>query len=972
MVDIKKLYFTKQFLMILLLAILLRSIWIITPLEVDESQYVYVANYLKDKFNAPILENLIDKSPIIYFIYMIPLFIINNSFLFYRLYGFLLYFISFFFIILLSYEFSNNKKEAYLSGLIFAFLMAIPLYHGFLNKVEIIYVLFFTISLFFLKKYLNNKKVGFLILSGVLYFFTWFSDPRTFYLSLFHIYYLYKSKEIKIIKIITKISFFLLLISTFVLNFLFKINLFKRGLEIIKLTIHWYNLIPYQHNVYPSYIPLFFAQLTFFIFIIVAAFYTYKKLTEDYKAIFMFCFLYLISLLILPSYGHYVLNIVPLLAILSAKIISLNFRKNKIFTFGLVIVLIVTLISSIPQYPNLNVDSIELEAGPFSSLKEQNDLVNFLNKNLMENESFYNYDWNYGIYWLTNKQDPYFTIPFYCNSNNINSVRILNISGNSMTSVEWYIDKHFKYVLLQNNYGDTCFNLLFENVTLKYIDTMGYTKIYEIIREKESAYNPPKIIPFWFWNGNLTETEITRQIDLIEDIGINEVIIHARSGLKQEYLSDEWFYFVGFTLNELKKRDMRAWIYDEFDWPSGRANGKVLTENPNLRAKNLKIKIIENNRINLTEIKTNKNMIYTILDISNNDINVINKDNCIIDYCIFSENSEKIAIFYKDFGSYVTEFSNEPYIDVLDSEATDLFIELTYEEYFKRFPEYFGTTIMGFFTDEPGLYGAVEEYNAITWTDNFDEIFYEQKGYNLSENLYYIWEDSGEISEKTKIDYFEVLTYTYSKNYFEKLHNWTQKHGVLLTGHIMGEENLWETVIYEGDFFTHQQYFDIYGTDDIFYFNNEKIHPILLDSLKKLYGNRPALTEAFAGYGDNLNIQKVNETSAWLLDNDVNIIVPHAFFYSINDFNETYMPSFFFNNDKLWPYMADYVSEVQSSKHSITKEEIIITYPIRKAWSVYNPNNFDKINELDKKMKNKILDARKSGLKIILVPNYLE
>lgn len=72
-----------------------------------------------------------------------------------------------------------------------------------------------------------------------------------------------------------------------------------------------------------------------------------------------------------------------------------------------------------------------------------------------------------------------------------------------------------------------------------------------------------------------------------------------------------------------------------------------------------------------------------------------------------------------------TAYSNNGYTDLLDSKTTELFISLVYEEYYKNFKNYFGTTLIGFFTDEPGLYCnfAGHNLNSIPWTKDFLNYF---------------------------------------------------------------------------------------------------------------------------------------------------------------------------------------------------------------------------------------------------------
>ena len=91
-------------------------------------------------------------------------------------------------------------------------------------------------------------------------------------------------------------------------------------------------------------------------------------------------------------------------------------------------------------------------------------------------------------------------------------------------------------------------------------------------------------IPFWSWNNYLDEGELCRQIEEMKSAGIGGFIMHARTGLKEEYLGEKWFSCIGACLKKAKELGMEAWIYDENGWPSGFVGGKLL-ENEEFRAR---------------------------------------------------------------------------------------------------------------------------------------------------------------------------------------------------------------------------------------------------------------------------------------------------------------------------------------------------------------------------------------------------
>ena len=88
----------------------------------------------------------------------------------------------------------------------------------------------------------------------------------------------------------------------------------------------------------------------------------------------------------------------------------------------------------------------------------------------------------------------------------------------------------------------------------------------------EKLKNPPakyRPMPFWSWNSKLEVPETTEQVDKMHDIGNGGFFMHARGGLKTEYMSDEWFDNIKSAVSEAKKLGINPWGYDENGWPSG-------------------------------------------------------------------------------------------------------------------------------------------------------------------------------------------------------------------------------------------------------------------------------------------------------------------------------------------------------------------------------------------------------------------
>ena len=90
-------------------------------------------------------------------------------------------------------------------------------------------------------------------------------------------------------------------------------------------------------------------------------------------------------------------------------------------------------------------------------------------------------------------------------------------------------------------------------------------------------------MPFWFWNGQEEEGEITHQLEMMAAQGISGVTIHARTGNSIPYLSKRWMELVAFACAECHRLQMQIWLYDEDGFPSGKAGGLLLARHPECR-----------------------------------------------------------------------------------------------------------------------------------------------------------------------------------------------------------------------------------------------------------------------------------------------------------------------------------------------------------------------------------------------------
>ena len=95
--------------------------------------------------------------------------------------------------------------------------------------------------------------------------------------------------------------------------------------------------------------------------------------------------------------------------------------------------------------------------------------------------------------------------------------------------------------------------------------------------------------PFWFWNDDLSEKDIARQLDDFQALGVLASVIHPRAGLPESlgWMSDRLLGFYRFAIEEAAGRGMWVVLCDEGKYQNGSSVGQVVAENPDSACRGL-------------------------------------------------------------------------------------------------------------------------------------------------------------------------------------------------------------------------------------------------------------------------------------------------------------------------------------------------------------------------------------------------
>ena len=401
--------------------------------------------------------------------------------------------------------------------------------------------------------------------------------------------------------------------------------------------------------------------------------------------------------------------------------------------------------------------------------------------------------------------------------------------------------------------------------------------LLEMLDHPSREYTP---VPFWFLNGNLSHAEIRRQLRDFCDHGVFGVVLHPRIGLPDEigYLSDAFFAYLSTAVETAAELNMKVVLYDEGMYPSGSASGQVVQGHPELASRGIALveKPEEEDHI-LCETEGR----YLVERFSRGTIRGIH--------------------FGEDDGEPQAPLS----ADILNPEAVDRFIQLTHEAYYRHFKAYFGSTILGFFTDEPSILGRNVQ-DMFPWTNGFAEIFRAAGG--ALAGLAALFHDQ---KNTDTVLYHRLILDREGSVYYARLSRWCEIHGIALMGHP-----------HQSDDIEVQRWFGIPGQDLVFRMvAPEKGGISGMDStmakcsadMARHMGRRRNSNECFGACNrENNPWHFTGGDMKWMIDwlavRGVNLFIPHAFYYSLEGARSGERPPDVGPGSNWWPYYRQWAA----------------------------------------------------------------
>ena len=334
-----------------------------------------------------------------------------------------------------------------------------------------------------------------------------------------------------------------------------------------------------------------------------------------------------------------------------------------------------------------------------------------------------------------------------------------------------------------------------------------------------------RLYPFFWLIGPETFDDIESAMIRLNDAGCTGICVEPRD-YEGDFMTT-WWEKIGFILKTAKRLGMKVWIVDEdMRCPCGHVFG--------LAAKDGDMKLRRENLVEMHADVVGPCKKDFVVAYTNYRRKCENQDKLIgaflykrtdsaqgIDINSAVEVTDRIKngilsvdvpegahrIFYIYRTHKYTEFNNDDFIDFINRDAVKLLVDNLYEEYKKRFGEYFQNTFVGFFSDEP-MIGSNYYFNAslgaksgydrkigtpgqtLPWTDDIMNGLNARLGKDARYALPALWFYDKNVSHSLREDYMDILSDLYRRNFVMQVGEWCKKNGMLYSGHVLEDNNL--------------------------------------------------------------------------------------------------------------------------------------------------------------------------------------
>ena len=455
---------------------------------------------------------------------------------------------------------------------------------------------------------------------------------------------------------------------------------------------------------------------------------------------------------------------------------------------------------------------------------------------------------------------------------------------------------------------------------------MKHYELDLLFQRLQAPENAQRSAPFWGWNSKLDPSELTVQIHDMKDKGLGGCFIHSREGLETPYLSCEWMDDVSCVAEAAKREDLELWIYDEDKWPSGSAGGKVAAAAPQqFTATALTLEVLP---YSAEFSQDGDDILQTYqAQLLGRELRSLG--------C-----GDSLLVLRRERSRSSEWYNGSAPSDNLNAEAVKTFLSLTHEQYKQRFSNLFGSTIRGFFTDEPNFCDFYSSFTPgrpwLPWTADFAEAFQARRGYSPIEYLPLLFFD-GQHSAMIRHDYWRTLSELFGERYMKQLYDWCQEQGLSLTGHMLYENDLGYNIRVCGAAMPQYRFLHCPGIDILGEQSREYLTVRQCTSVANQYGRQSVISETYGCTGWEFDFEGQKWLGDWQFVLGVTRRCQHMMLYSIAGCRKRDYPPVFNYQSSWWRYnrqMEDYFGRLSTcTTAGRPVRDILVLHPISSLWT---------------------------------------
>ena len=516
------------------------------------------------------------------------------------------------------------------------------------------------------------------------------------------------------------------------------------------------------------------------------------------------------------------------------------------------------------------------------------------------------------------------------------------------------------------------------------------SRISDVLNNQGENY----IFPFLWMKGE-EEAVIRKEIEKIYESGIGAVCLESRP--HPEFLKERWWHDFDIVLEECKKRGMKIWILDDAHFPTGLANGLVKEKYPERARKYISVKTYDVDGpvvAGTLDMASAMKKAFSWMDIGKPvEMPLVDEQKLLTVQAFPLVDGDTVGDEYVDLTDDIEdgilrvdlpegtwrilvvhttydEGAHKDYIHMIDPVSVSTLLEAVYEAHYERYPEEFGKTIAGFFSDEPGFYNVFgfemdemigRKMMPLPYTDELGGMLEDKFGKEWTKRLAYLWYPcvNEAVHAEIRCAYMDVVTRLYEKHFSKQVGDWCRAHGVSYVGHVIEDNNVNVRLgCGAGHYFRAMTGQDMAGMDiignqvipgrpDTFRhgFNttdgkfNHYIETKMAASCAHFQPEKKGrlMCEAFGAYGWGFGVRDMKWLADHLLSRGVNHFVPHAF--SMDRYPDTDCPPHFYahGHNPEFPYFGHLMRYVNRLCHVLQggkwRPEVGILYRAEQEWA---------------------------------------